>query len=688
MLEISQINLLNLKNRQNVTNKQQTRFMSIPNFAPKYQYNLNADTISFQGKKKNIKAINTVQNANRVVAGKPRFSEQGIEEIVNNVTSKNQELLEEILEVGNKRLRTPEVVALLKHINEDDVKVEEMREKINNFNNLENIVRGFGFTESPIANHINEISSRNTLKMLKSSLLLKSATSNNLNSFPHAYNYAAKYHKHHHLRKLAEDITDYGRKRITRNFMNDPVADFTSVMLLAQVFDEGTCNELLYNRGKYINYLYIPRLTSLNQDDVKFLRKAQLYAVTDKDNKGSDLATYNISLDDKINTLNLLAANRQIIDAGFEGINFNNYVTPVNKDIPAGNFRIDFQNIKLDLTEKALKYVGVNPTKVDKYIRDYKKAYKDNTLSDNRHKFWDINFAHLLVAKEGTLLRDIIVSAQNDKFKDMIFKKGPIAEINAKNRAIFEANKLDYDKWLNPEIQSDPKPFINKPKNKPKEFIVTNWNRIPQESLFDGNYTTCCTGIDKDHGDSFLHYLTNTATTTLEVRTADKKKVVAMSRLLVAKINGKLSLVVENIEVNNKMAKHYLYDDKTKQKFREMIFDYARKFAKKINKTGEEMPVYFSARYYKIKDIEKGLNHMEKYVDPEMIGVYPNNIYINSYGDNWDQYKIRDDGDEFNLLLSDITHKSKPVVDKNSDSDCDSSYNHGDTAYFNHSKKK
>ena len=52
-----------------------------------------------------------------------------------------------------------------------------------------------------------------------------------------------------------------------------------------------------------------------------------------------------------------------------------------------------------------------------------------------------------------------------------------------------------------------------------------------------------------------------------------------MSRLLFAKINGKLSLVVENIEVNNKIAKHYLYNDINRYKFREMIFDYARKFA-------------------------------------------------------------------------------------------------------------
>ena len=200
--------------------------------------------------------------------------------------------------------------------------------------------------------------------------------------------------------------------------------------------------------------------------------------------------------------------------------------------------------------------------------------------------------------------------------------------------------------------------------------------------MFDGNYTTCCTGIDKDQGESFPHYLTNTCTTTLEVRN-EKNKVIAMSRILMAKVNGELSMVVENIEVNNKMVKHYLYDDETKYKFREMIFDYARKFAKNINNTDKEIPVYFCGRYYKVKDIEKGLGHPRRYEDIELIGQFPDDLYVNAYGSRLNNNTIRDDGDEIALTLIDISKKAKPVIDKTNNIESDSNYNYADISSYN-----
>ena len=147
-----------------------------------------------------------------------------------------------------------------------------------------------------------------------------------------------------------------------------------------------------------------------------------------------------------------------------------------------------------------------------------------------------------------------------------------------------------------------------------------------------------------------------------------------------AKINGRLSMVVENIEVNNKMAKHYLYNDETKYKFREMIFDYVRNFAKDINNTGKEIPIYFSSKYYKVKDIEKGLKSGKKYENVELIGEFPDKIYINSYGGRLDKAKLQyvDDGDEFALHLSDITKKTKPVYKQTTEEESDSNYNYED----------
>ena len=153
-----------------------------------------------------------------------------------------------------------------------------------------------------------------------------------------------------------------------------------------------------------------------------------------------------------------------------------------------------------------------------------------------------------------------------------------------------------------------------------------------------------------------------------------------MSRLLLAKINGKLSLVVENIEVNNKMSKHYLHNDESKYRFREMIFDYARKFAKDINETGEELPIYFCAQNYKVKDIAKGLDKGQKYEDVVLVGSFPNRIYINAYGASYDTTVVRDDGDGFRFILSNITEKAKPVIeDGGIGVESDSNYNRMDT---------
>ena len=109
-----------------------------------------------------------------------------------------------------------------------------------------------------------------------------------------------------------------------------------------------------------------------------------------------------------------------------------------------------------------------------------------------------------------------------------------------------------------------------------------------------------------------------------------------------------------------------------------MIFDYARDFAKHINKTNEEIPVYFCGRYYKVTDIAKGLKPAKKETDVEVLGVFENNFYINSYGSQWDMLRIRDDGDELFLDVADITEKTEKPVENVVDKESDSNYNYGD----------
>ena len=687
MLTIPKVSLLRFPKVQynplNNSNNNQT----ITGFAPVYRKSLSSDVVQFTGANKNdhddIRIL--VESYRTRISPRIWFNDQDIQNITERVTPKSEPFLEDILSLSNKKLNAASVIELLDYLNEESTDAEEFNEKLSTFKDLKNIVKQYSFRPSVLAEHLDEIPNRGIVDILKSDLLLRQ-TKHNFNSFTESYNNVAKYFDDT-IKKLDGPVTDSTKHYKAREMM---LKTFSSMLLLGMVFDKSVLNELVYNRGQYLNSLYMTRLRLLNEDDLHFLRKVQTSAITEKENKGGDLAVYEVSLDDKIHTLNLLAANREIINSGHEGINFYDYIKPVNTNNASGNFKIDFQNIKIDLMDKVLRRIGVEDKIVDRYMNNYRFAYEQEPdLRHYRSKVWDINYSHLLNAPEGSLLRDIIVAASTGNWKKFLYEEGPIAEINKKNAETFKRNGINYDNWLDPTIMPISRKFVDKTGVKEKVFTVKNWKRIPQESLFDGNYTTCCTGIDKDQGESFPKFLTNTSTTTLEVRT-EKNKVIAMSRILMAKINGKLSMVVENIEVNNKMAKHYLYNDEQKYRFREMIFDYAREYAKDINNTDEEIPVYFSSKYYKVKDIEKGLETGKRYEDVQLIGEFPDNIYINAYGGRYDRTKVAfaDDGDGFALHLSNITHKAKPTFEikntpTNVDSD-DSIYNYADTERFNH----
>ena len=156
-----------------------------------------------------------------------------------------------------------------------------------------------------------------------------------------------------------------------------------------------------------------------------------------------------------------------------------------------------------------------------------------------------------------------------------------------------------------------------------------------------------------------------------------------MSRLFMAKVNGKTSMIIENIEVNNRMAKHYLYDDDTRYRFREMIFDYARNFAKHINNSEEEIPVYFCAHNFKVKDIEKGLKHGNLYTDVSLIGDFPNLLYINAHGGRYDQNALQEAGNELRLILTEVTKRPSEPEKKVMDVESDSNYNYADVLDYN-----
>lgn len=691
MAQITGVNLLNsrfvIPFRNNVINKPQLKSSSFP-----LLNNLQTDTVCFSGavnedKKDEIDVRKLILDNRKRKYGTPSFSDDDIVNIQWSVTDKNRKFLPALLTLNDKALNGEHISQILDYINRKDTHESEFSDVIKKFLSLkEDIPEDVNCSGSALPEYIDNITSQGIKDILTSDVLL-TVPKNNFNQFSVAYNNTVRIFNE----QLVKYCKAYGLKlndSIIRTRAQDFMKNqFSNLLLLGMIFDKSAFNELIYNRGLYIKSNYMPRLRTLNKNDLKILRSVQINAITEKENQDGDIVPYDVSLDDKISMLNLLYVNREMINAGYEGVDFNNYFRPVNPNNPSGNFVVDFQGLKIDLLEKVLRRIGLNRETVDKYMTDFRKTFaQEPDLKTHRDKFWDVKYVHLLNAEKGSLLRDVIVSTTSGNFDKFLYEDGPVAEVNKKNRELFEKAGIDYDRWLSPTISPISKKFFDKNGLKEKTFTVKNWNRNPFESLFDGNYTTCCTGLDKNHGDSFLKFLTNTCTTTLEVRT-EKNKVIAMSRILMAEIDGRLSMVIENIEVNNKMAKHYLYNDETKYKFREMIFDYARNFAKDINKTDEEIPVYFSSKYYKVKDIEKGLPLGKKYFDVDLIGAFPDKLYINSYGSirDVDKLKYVDEGDEFALNLSDVSHKTKPTFSTKGNDIIlsDSDYNYADLENYN-----
>ena len=704
------VSLSNLRSNVHLIQHQNNyKFQSIPDFSPKYNKTLNADTVSFQGQTVDkSKAKKTIENSKKRQGIAREFSEREINILLESVTPKNQEFLKDILELNKRKLGSGSVKKLLEYIDKPDTNVDVFRKRLERFNNLENIFNGDDCSPSILVNQIDKMSANVMLDLLMSDVLTPKhmQRQSKFNLLTTAYNYVADTYLPKQIKKQNDLNSKKGLPPLSEKEINELVAkimrgpseredfpSFAHIIMLRTIYDEATCNELLDNRSKYINTIYIPRLKMLNDEDKALLLEICASGITDKHNKGGRLQGYLVSMDDKICTLNILAANREIINAGYEGINLKDYIYPSNiVSGMDGNIYVDYQGLKIDLMDKALRRIGVDDKVVDKYMKDFRQAYKkDPSLAEYRDRFWDTNYSHLinLFQKDTTalpsLLQDVIVAGTNGTFEDLLYKEGPIAERNKLNEKAFLANGINYQRWIKPEIAAEKRVFKSRyaQNDAKKEFSCKVWDRIPQKSLFDGNYTTCCTGIDKDQGMSFPHFLTNTATTTVEVRT-EKDKVIGMSRLLMAKVNGKKSLIIENIEVNNRMVKHYLYDDLQKYRYREMIFDYVRKFAKYIN-NGEDMPVYFSGKYFKVKDIEKGLGESKRIDDVVLIGEYPDDIYINAYGSNYNRSRLAyaDDGDGFAMTLIDITEKKPPIIDKKNNIASDTNYNYDDLEQYN-----
>ena len=308
----------------------------------------------------------------------------------------------------------------------------------------------------------------------------------------------------------------------------------------------------------------------------------------------------------KVDLINIVKCCQEIEASCGVKFDYEKYMTPTQGKA----FVFNIEALQKDLFEQILIRNGMSADEIAKL--------KPEDLA------WDYTRISLLAKSiymdEGELAT-LVNEASKGNFKQFITDPtNPHGKANLETKTRFEELGLDYAKWqTGPEAQTF--------KIGGQEYTVKLWNRVPQESLFDGSYTTCCTALDGGNGGSMANYMLNTAINVVEVK--DKNgKVVAMSRCYIADVGGKQTFVIENIEANNQLIAR-MTDNGTTANLVEGLHNYLKDFATEVG--GEDMPVYMSTSFAKVSyPFKANFKAVQKPV--KLTGeISKNQIYLNTY---------------------------------------------------------
>ena len=168
-------------------------------------------------------------------------------------------------------------------------------------------------------------------------------------------------------------------------------------------------------------------------------------------------------------------------------------------------------------------------------------------------------------------------------------------QANAKTATAFAMNGINYEQWLKPDIE-DVKLMVND-----QEMTIKMWDRNPQEDLFMGNKTSCCTAIGTGGNAAATPvYLLNTSYNVVELfdETGD---VVGMSRIFMANVDGKPSIIMDNIELNTNY-KDTKASNEVKTKIRNGFFEYMNKYAEHITSDPNSQVYFYSGTNWTVLD--------------------------------------------------------------------------------------
>ena len=309
----------------------------------------------------------------------------------------------------------------------------------------------------------------------------------------------------------------------------------------------------------------------------------------------------------KLRLLEVIKASNYIEENGGTKIDFEKHKTQLNN----GKFLYDINGLEKELLNEILMLYGFSSKEI--------AELKPENLN------WDLSRIATLfktpVNDKGEL-KTLIQEACKGNFENFINSPdNAYGRANIETERIFSQKGLDFKAWENgaPEKEIT----ING-----TTYKIKLWNRIPQESLFDGSYTTCCTKLEGPHGSAIANYLLSKAVNVVEIKDS-KGKVVAMSRVCIADVDGKTTFIIENIEANNALIKTLKAED-TVEDFIFAIHKYQKEYATLVG--GKELPVLMSTSYNKFKDFELKdyYNVIEK--ETQILGGFvKDEIYFNTF---------------------------------------------------------
>lgn len=294
---------------------------------------------------------------------------------------------------------------------------------------------------------------------------------------------------------------------------------------------------------------------------------------------------------------------------------------------------------EIERSETMMDYVPESMKKINIELLDMVKNIDKHSDEEILSKMIATVNAALKLSQEITGrngLFTVINAATTGNFKEFINDtSNKYGQANANTAQIFKDNGLDYNQWLNPSVD-DVKLNVAG-----KDMSIRLWDRNPQEDLFMGNKTTCCTAIGTGcNAAATPLYLLNTSYNVAMLHDS-KGNVVGMSRVFMTNIDGKPCLTMDNIELNKTYIKGMSAEERTQ--IRDGFFEYMNRYAAKI--TGDNnSQVYFYSGDIGDRFPTIDLKPTKKTVD--FIGDFSDEqVYVNAKKCSWiDPKKLRDVG--------------------------------------------